>query len=76
MIELGYIKPSRLICKIKMQICSYLQDYEIQEDIVTFKVNLNILVECLNIFGGSTVPGVTPALKLCYEGYGSPLILL
>lgn len=52
------------------------QEYEIQEEVVTFKVNLNVLVECLNIFGGSTTPGVTPALKMCYGGYGSPLILL
>ncbi|XP_042883005.1 cell cycle checkpoint protein RAD1-like [Penaeus japonicus] len=52
------------------------QEYNIQEDMITFKVNLNVFVECLNIFGGSSTPGITPALKMCYNGYGSPLILL
>ncbi|CAL4141410.1 unnamed protein product, partial [Meganyctiphanes norvegica] len=52
------------------------EEYEISEDMLTFKINMNALVECLNIFGGSSIPGVTPALKMCYQGYGSPLILL
>lgn len=52
------------------------QEYEISEDMLTFKINLNAFVECLNIFGGSSIPGVTPALKMCYQGYGEPLILL
>ncbi|XP_022257161.1 cell cycle checkpoint protein RAD1-like [Limulus polyphemus] len=32
--------------------------------------------ECLNIFGASTVSGITTALHLCYAGYGSPLVLI
>ncbi|XP_076034906.1 radiation insensitive 1 [Oratosquilla oratoria] len=52
------------------------QEFEVKEEVVTFKVNLNVLVECLNIFMGSGVPGVTPALQMCYEGYGSPLVLV
>ncbi|XP_069156159.1 cell cycle checkpoint protein RAD1 isoform X2 [Procambarus clarkii] len=52
------------------------QEYEIQEE-VAFKVNLNVLVECLSIFGGSIFGGgTTPSLKMCYGGHGSPLILL
>uniref|UniRef100_A0A6A7FVG9 Cell cycle checkpoint protein RAD1-like n=1 Tax=Hirondellea gigas TaxID=1518452 RepID=A0A6A7FVG9_9CRUS len=52
------------------------QEYSITEEMVTFKINLNVLVECLSIFGGSSTPGVTPALKLCYNGPGSPLVVL
>lgn len=52
------------------------QEFHIQEDVVTFKICLNILVECLNIFGMSTSPGITPALKMCYNGYGTPLEIL
>ncbi|XP_042225587.1 cell cycle checkpoint protein RAD1-like isoform X2 [Homarus americanus] len=52
------------------------QEYHSQDDVVTFKINLNVLVECLNIFGGSSLPGVAPSLKMCYGGYGSPLSLV
>ena len=30
--------------------------------------------ECLTIFGGT--PGVTTSLKMCYAGYGCPLVLV
>ncbi|RXM91218.1 Cell cycle checkpoint protein RAD1 [Acipenser ruthenus] len=40
-----------------------------------FRVNLAVLLDCLTIFGGSAVPGVTTALKMCYNGYGYPLTL-
>ncbi|XP_074643105.1 cell cycle checkpoint protein RAD1-like [Tubulanus polymorphus] len=52
------------------------QDYKINEEQSTFKINLTVLLECLNIFGTSAVPGQTTALKMCYGGYGYPLILL
>ncbi|KAF3848999.1 hypothetical protein F7725_015496 [Dissostichus mawsoni] len=34
------------------------QEYTIKEDSVGFQVNLTVLLDCLNIFGGSTAPGV------------------
>lgn len=33
------------------------QEFTIKEDLVGFQVNLTVLLDCLNIFGGSTVPG-------------------
>ncbi|MBN3305300.1 cell cycle checkpoint protein RAD1 [Amia ocellicauda] len=51
------------------------QEYAIQEDSLSFGVNLTVLLDCLTIFGGSTVPGVTTALRMCYNGYGHPLTL-
>ncbi|KDR12148.1 cell cycle checkpoint protein RAD1 [Zootermopsis nevadensis] len=47
------------------------QHYKLNDVQVTFKVNISILVECLNIFGGSAT-----ALKVCYQGYGFPLRML
>ncbi|CAL1567574.1 unnamed protein product [Knipowitschia caucasica] len=51
------------------------QEFTIKEDLVGFQVNLTVLLDCLNIFGGSTVPGVLTALRMCYVGYGYPLTL-
>ncbi|XP_052432449.1 cell cycle checkpoint protein RAD1 [Carassius gibelio] len=51
------------------------QEYIIKEDTVGFQVNLTVLLDCLTIFGGSTVPGVCTALRMCYNGYGYPLTL-
>ncbi|KAL1260768.1 hypothetical protein QQF64_008595 [Cirrhinus molitorella] len=51
------------------------QEYIIKEDAVGFQVNLTVLLDCLTIFGGSTVPGVCTALRMCYSGYGYPLTL-
>ncbi|XP_023213132.1 cell cycle checkpoint protein RAD1-like [Centruroides sculpturatus] len=50
-------------------------EYNVRQENVTFKINLNVLLECLNIFGNSNTPGITTALKMCYGGYGSSLIL-
>lgn len=33
------------------------QEFTIREDLVGFQVNLTVLLDCLNIFGGSSVPG-------------------
>ncbi|KAF2367177.1 Rad1/Rec1/Rad17 [Trinorchestia longiramus] len=54
----------------------FFQDYNILEEMLTFKVNLNVLVECLSIFGSRSSAGITPALQLMYNGSGCPLILL
>ncbi|XP_043926121.1 cell cycle checkpoint protein RAD1 [Protopterus annectens] len=51
------------------------QEFNIQEDTVSFRINLTVLLDCLTIFGGSAVPGMTTALKMCYKGYGHPLVL-
>lgn len=47
------------------------QRYSLNDEQVAFKVNLSVLVECLNIFGGTAT-----ALKMCYQGYGYPLTML
>ncbi|XP_019908564.1 cell cycle checkpoint protein RAD1 isoform X1 [Esox lucius] len=51
------------------------QEFTIKEDSVGFQINLTVLLDCLTIFGGSTVAGVTTALRMCYNGYGYPLTL-
>lgn len=33
------------------------QEFTLREDLVGFQVNLTVLLDCLNIFGGSAVPG-------------------
>jgi len=53
-------------------------DSEDQEDL-SFSVNLNVVLECLNMFGGvgdSSGGCASPSLKICYAGYGHPLVLL
>ncbi|XP_064410254.1 cell cycle checkpoint protein RAD1 isoform X2 [Latimeria chalumnae] len=51
------------------------QEFIIKEHPVTFRINLAVLLDCLTIFGGSGLPGVTTALRMCYQGYGHPLTL-
>ncbi|XP_061656441.1 cell cycle checkpoint protein RAD1 [Syngnathoides biaculeatus] len=51
------------------------QEFTIKEDMVSLQINLTVLLDCLSIFGGNTVPGVSTALRLCYRGYGYPLTL-
>lgn len=53
-----------------------LQSYVVKEDPVRFRLNLSVLLECLNVFGSSIASGTTPALKLYYSGDGSPVTLL
>ncbi|GFW60230.1 cell cycle checkpoint protein RAD1 [Trichonephila clavipes] len=55
---------------------SLFHEYKVGDQTVIFKVNLNVLLECLNIFGGRNNPGCISTVKICYSGYGSPLILL
>jgi cell cycle checkpoint protein len=52
------------------------QEYSVKQDCVCIKINLSILIECLNIFGSVSISGITTALHIKYEGYGHPLILL
>lgn len=33
------------------------QEFTLKDDLVGFQVNLTVLLDCLNIFGTSTVPG-------------------
>ena len=52
---------------------------EEEEEDISFSVNLGTVLECLNMFGGAGVEGSaagSPNLKICYAGYGHPLILL
>ncbi|XP_050411350.1 cell cycle checkpoint protein RAD1 [Patella vulgata] len=51
-------------------------EFTIKEEQTIFKINLTVLLECLTIFGNSSVPGVTTSLKMCYAGYGQPLLLI
>ncbi|OCU02610.1 RAD1 checkpoint DNA exonuclease L homeolog isoform X2 [Xenopus laevis] len=51
------------------------QEFNIREESVVFRVNLTVLLDCLTIFGASAGPGTPTALKMCYQGYGHPLIL-
>lgn len=33
------------------------QEFTLREDLVGFQVSLTVLLDCLNIFGGSALPG-------------------
>ncbi|XP_049942135.1 cell cycle checkpoint protein RAD1-like isoform X1 [Schistocerca serialis cubense] len=47
------------------------EEYTLTEEQVVLKINLAILIECLNIFGSHNT-----ALKMSYRKYGFPLTLL
>ncbi|RVE65903.1 hypothetical protein OJAV_G00121390 [Oryzias javanicus] len=51
------------------------QEFTMKEDLVAFQINLTVLLDCLNIFGGMPVAGTSTALQMCYKGYGYPLTL-
>ncbi|KFQ35395.1 Cell cycle checkpoint protein RAD1 [Mesitornis unicolor] len=51
------------------------QEFAVQEESVTFRINLSVLLDCLTIFGTSSLPGTSTALRMCYSGYGYPLML-
>ncbi|NXX95637.1 RAD1 protein, partial [Centropus bengalensis] len=51
------------------------QEFAVQEESVTFRINLSVLLDCLTIFGASSSPGTSTALRMCYHGYGYPLML-
>ncbi|XP_076973059.1 cell cycle checkpoint protein RAD1 isoform X2 [Tamandua tetradactyla] len=51
------------------------QEFTVHEESITFRINLTILLDCLSIFGSSPMPGTLTALRMCYQGYGYPLML-
>ncbi|XP_023563244.1 cell cycle checkpoint protein RAD1 [Octodon degus] len=51
------------------------QEFLVQEETVVFRVNLTVLLDCLSIFGSNPMPGTLTALRMCYQGYGHPLML-
>jgi len=55
---------------------SLFQDFQFQEENAVFKINLAVMLECLSIFGSSKESSSFTALKMCYDGHGSPLKLM
>ncbi|OAD57181.1 Cell cycle checkpoint protein RAD1 [Eufriesea mexicana] len=52
------------------------QVFNLKEDVI-FKINLNVLVECLCMFWGNiNSQGNSVALQLCYKGNGHPVTVL
>lgn len=51
------------------------QTFNFTSDTIVFRINLNVLMECLNIFGGAPGQSFT-SLKMCYPGHGEPLELV
>lgn len=52
------------------------QDYVLNTDPEPFVISLDVLLECLTIFGSSNIPSsVAATVKMVYAGYGSPLVL-
>lgn len=51
---------------------SVFDEYDVKEE-STFCINLNVLQECLTIFGSSSVSATS--VRMVYGGYGCPLIL-
>ncbi|CAN8016072.1 unnamed protein product [Ixodes persulcatus] len=47
-------------------------DYVLKETSLSFDIRLSILLECLTMFGST---GSAVSTRLCYAGYGSPLVL-
>lgn len=55
--------------------CDLFQTYSFNSETLVFLLNLNVLMECLNIFGGA--PGTSfTSLKMHYAGHGEPLALV
>lgn len=53
------------------------QLYSYNDDkLCVFRININALIECLSIFGGSGGYESHTALKMYYDGHGNPLRLL
>lgn len=52
------------------------QQFVLSQETLSFKINLTVLLECLNIFGSGSAAGATTALKMCYAGDGHPLVIV
>lgn len=50
--------------------------FNVKDEQITFKINLTVFLECLTIFGSTSMPGISTSLKMCYAGYGCPLVLV
>ena len=58
---------------------SIFQEYHFREDTAVFQIHLTVLLDCLHIFGASSAKdggSHHTALKMSYDGHGSPLKLL
>ena len=51
------------------------QEYTYNDETIVFMINLNVLMECLNMFGGGPGSSYT-SLKMYYCGEGQPLCLV
>ncbi|XP_005386246.1 PREDICTED: cell cycle checkpoint protein RAD1 isoform X2 [Chinchilla lanigera] len=51
------------------------QEFLVREEPIIFRINLTVLLDCLSIFGSNPMPGTLTALRMCYQGYGHPLML-
>jgi len=52
------------------------QQFVLSEEMISFKISLTVLLDCLNIFGSGGTPGAHTALKMCYAGRGHPLVMV
>ncbi|KAF5395739.1 Cell cycle checkpoint protein RAD1 [Paragonimus heterotremus] len=51
------------------------REYKLSKDVISFKTNINVLIDCLSIFGITSQTSST-SLVLTYKEYGSTLDLL
>lgn len=49
--------------------------YKKSED-ETFTINLSVLLDCLNIYGGSLSHQTFPGVQIAYRGYGTPFLVM
>jgi len=55
---------------------SLFQPFQLSQDQVTFRVNLSVFLDCLNMFGKPEASGAPVGLRMFYHGYGHPLELM
>lgn len=61
-----------LEAKVFLQCGIFHEFFYADDEQTSFRINLTMLLECLNIFGSSA----TTTLRMSYAGYGSPLVLM
>lgn len=59
-----YLKAAKYWIIIFLFQADIFQEFTLKEDLVGFQVNLTVLLDCLNIFGMSAVPGKKPVWNL------------
>lgn len=53
------------------------QDYQYKKmEEETFTINLSVLLDCLNIYGGSLSHQTSPSVQIAYRGYGTPFLVM